>query len=168
MFKHRITVAEPTLGGIQGKDLARLQVDRVERVKAVLQFNAVGTQVLHRSGAHRARNKRHVFKAGIALLQRPGHEIVPVLASARLHHKGFGRFFHQAPALDLDFQDQRFDVTGEHNIAAAAQYKFGPGTPFGAGDDSLHVGFTGNADEGMRLGHNVEGVARLEGDVFLD
>ena len=81
VFEHRVAVAKAALRCVQGKQLAGLQVYGVERIKAVLQFYAIGAYVLHRRGAHGARNQRQVFQARQALVQRPGHKVVPVFTS---------------------------------------------------------------------------------------
>ena len=61
MFKHRITVGKSALGRIQGKDLPRAQIDRIQAVKAVLQLHPVGPNVLHGGCAHGAGDQGQIL-----------------------------------------------------------------------------------------------------------
>ena len=67
MFENRVAVGKSTLGGIQAELLARDQIHGIQRIKAVLQLQPIGANVLHRRCAHGAGDQRHVLKARIAL-----------------------------------------------------------------------------------------------------
>jgi len=67
VLEDRVAVAEGALRGIKREALTRGQVHRVQRLEAVLQLYAIGTDVLHRRCAHGAGDQRQVFQARIAL-----------------------------------------------------------------------------------------------------
>lgn len=132
MLENGITVAKTALRCIQAERLARSQVDGVERLKTVLQLHAIRANVLDGRCPHRARDQGQVLQPGIAVRQRPGHGVVPDLASTRLHDPGLGRFIHQAQALDFHLEHDGLHVTGQDDVAAAAQHKFRCGRELGA------------------------------------
>jgi len=156
------------LRGIQREGLASRQIDGIERVKTVLQLDAISADVLHRRGADHAGNQRQVFQAGVAVLQRPGDQIVPVFTGTGLDNPGLGRFTDQAPAHDFDLEHQRLDIAGQHNVAAATQHKFGRSLQGRVLQHGVNIGFALDMHEMKRLGDDAEGVGRLEGNVFLD
>jgi len=168
VFKNRVAVAKSALRGVQREGLAGLHVHRVQRFKTVLQLDAVSADVLHRRSAHAARDHGQVFHAGKAIGQRPGHQFVPVLAGAGLHDEGFGGLAHQPFAHDLDLEHQRFDVAGEHNVAAAAKNELRNSLQRRVGQHGGQVGLGADAHQTQGLGHNAKAVVRLQGDVFLD
>ena len=168
VFEHRVAVAKAALRGVQGKHLPGLQVNRVQGIKAVLQLHAIGAYVLHWRSAHRAGNKRQVFQPRQALVQRPGHKVVPVFAGTGFHDVVLGRLAQQRAAHDFYLEHQRLHVAGQHQVAAAAQHKLWLRAPVGIGAHGLGVRLGANAQQRMRLGHDMEGVERLQGYVFLD
>ena len=93
---------------------------------------------------------------------------MPVFPGTGLDNEGFGGFLQQAPAHDFHFQDQRFDVAGEHDVATATQHKLRCGAPFGVGQQLMHVRFAGNAHQRVGPGNDMEGIKSLERHVFLD
>ena len=95
MLEDGVAVAKAALRGIQAERLAGGQIEGVERFKPILQLHAIGTDVLHGRGAHRARDERQIFQPWEPVRQRPGHSIVPDLARARLHDPGLGGFLDQ-------------------------------------------------------------------------
>ena len=127
MLEHRVTVAKSALRGIEGKALAGRQINRVERLKTVLQLNPIRANVLHRGCAHTARDERQILQAGIAVFKRPGHQVVPVFTCARLHNPGLGGLADEPFSHDLDFQHQWFHIPRQHNVAATTQNEFGHG-----------------------------------------
>jgi hypothetical protein len=133
-----------------------------------LQFHAVGTHVLHRRRTDGAGNQGHIFQTGVALRQGPSDKVVPALARARLHDESLGGFRHQSAPHHFHLQNHRFHIAREHNVAAPAQYKLVGSAPLRVRQQQMHIGFTGNADQCVGLGHDVEGVKGLERDVFLD
>ena len=161
MLEHRVSVAKTALGRVQGKELASLQINRVQGLKAVLQLDPVGTYVLHRRGADGARNKRHVFQARVALGQAPGNKFVPVLASTSLQHPGPGGLAHQPAAHDLDLEHHRFDIAGEHDVAAPTQHELGCLSPIWIGQKRLQVKQAAQAHQGVGPSHDMKGVASL-------
>ena len=58
VFEDRIAVAKAALRRIEAEHLPAVQIDRIERMKAVLQLQPVGANVLHRGCAHAAGNQR--------------------------------------------------------------------------------------------------------------
>ena len=153
---------------VQRKALARDQVNRVQRLKAVLQFNAIGADVLHRRAAHGAGDEGQILQAKVAILKRPRDQTVPVFPCARFHNEGFGGFFDQAAAHQLDFKHQRLDVTRQNNIAAPAQHKLGCGAQFWMTNHSLQIFQLTQTHQRKRFGDDMKGVVGLERDVFLD
>ena len=168
VLEHRVAVAKAALRGVQGEQLSGLQVYGVQRIKAVLQLHAIGANVLHWRSTHRAGNKRQVFQPGQALVQRPGHKVVPVFAGAGFHDEVLGRLAQQRAAHDFYLEHQRLHVAGQHQVAAAAQHKLWLRAPLRVGAHGLGVGLGANAQQRVRLGHDMEGVERLKGNVFLD
>ena len=73
----------------------------------------------------------------------------------------------KAQALDFYFQHQRFDVPGQHNIAAAAQHLPGHGGQLGVGQHGAQIFFVPHTHQCQRFGRDTERVVRLKGDVFL-
>ena len=80
----------------------------------------------------------------------------------------FGRFTQQAAAHDFDLEHQGFDVAGNHQVAAATQHEFLRVAPLGVGAQGHGVCLGVDAHERVRPGHDVEGVERLQGNIFLD
>jgi cyclic-di-GMP-binding protein len=168
VLEHRIAVAKAALRRIQGEQLAGEQVDGVQRMKAVLQLHPISTDVLHRRCAHGAGNQGQVFQAGVAVVQRPCDQGVPVDAGARLDHPVFVGLCRQAHARHLDFEHQRLDVTGEHNVAAAAQHlAWQSGQSGGRPARRSRSASQRMRTNCHRLGCDAKGVVRLQGDVFL-
>ena len=168
MFKDRIAVAKAALGGIQGEGLAGLQVNRVKRLKAVLQLDPVSTHVLNRRCPDRTGNEGHVFQPGVALGQGPLDEFVPIFTRPGLDHPGPWSVAQQPPALDVDFENQGLDIASQHNIAAATQNELGRLAPVRISQHGQHIGFAAKPHQCMSPRHNVKGIARLKRDVFLD
>ena len=123
VLEHRISVAKCALCSIQGKALASGQIDRVKRFKTVLQLNTIRANVLYRRCADAAGNEGQIFKARVAVSERPGHKIVPVFACAGLDNPGFCGLADQSLPRNLDFKHQRFDVPGNDDVAATTQDK---------------------------------------------
>ena len=88
-------------------------------MEAILHLHPVSAHVLHRRGPDRARNEGHVLEARPALLQGPGHEIVPRLPRSRLHNPVAVGLGHESTPQNLDFEHQGFDLAREHDVAAA-------------------------------------------------
>ena len=153
---------------MEREDLPGLQVDGIERIKAVLQLHAIGADVLHRRRADGAGNQSQVFQPRVTLCQRPGHQFVPALARTGLHDEGFVGLHQQPSAHEFNLEHQCFDIAGEHNIAATAQHKFGTGTQLGVGQQRVQIRLAGNAHQRMRLGHDVKAIESLQGNIFLD
>jgi hypothetical protein len=88
LLEDAVAVAERTGPGVQRHGAAGDQVDRVQRLEAVLQLQPVGADVLHRRRAHGAGDQRQVLQPRPALVQRPGDDVVPVLAGTGLDDPG--------------------------------------------------------------------------------
>ena len=93
---------------------------------------------------------------------------MPVFTSTGFDDPGFGRFVQQALALDFDLEHQRFHVAGQHDVAAAAEDKFGAVAQGRVAEHGVDVGLVVNARQAKRLGRNAKAVGRLKGNVFLD
>jgi hypothetical protein len=74
----------------------------------------------------------------------------------------------QTHARHLDFEHQRLDVTGEHNVAAAAQNELRHCLQRRVGQHGGQVGLGADAHQAQGLGHNAKAVVGLQGDIFLD
>jgi len=161
VLEHRIAVAKRTLARIQRKHLTGLQIDGVQRIKAVLQLDPVGANVLHRRGAHGAGDQGHVFQPRHALVQGPGDERVPVFPGTGLHNIVLGRLVQQRAAFDFDFEHQRLHIAGQHQVAATAQHELVLPCQLRVGQHRQHIGLAGHANTLPGFGNNVEGVAAL-------
>ena len=168
MLEDRVAVAKSALRRIERKNLAGLQVDRIERIKPVLQLHPISTDVLHRRGAHGARNQGHVFQAGPALSQAPGHQIVPIFTSTDLHNPMPIRLRGQATACNLHLEHQWLDITGEHQIAAPTKHKLGSVAQHGGVQHRLNVFQTAHPHQLLRPGSDAKGVVGLQRKLFLD
>src|SRR4029077_6597287 len=71
------------------------EIDRVERLEALGELDAVGTDVLHRAGADGAGNQGQVLEPGQAFAKRELDKLVPALAGAGLDDPGVGTFLDQ-------------------------------------------------------------------------
>ena len=125
VLEDRVAVAKRALGGVERKAFARGQIDGIERVKAILQLQPISADVLHRRGAHGAGNQPHVLQPGIALGQRPGHQVMPALARTGLHNPVLVGFMQQLHASNFDFQHHRRYIAGQHHVAATTEHKHG-------------------------------------------
>jgi len=168
MFEYRVSVTEGALRGVQGKNLPGLQIDGIQRIKPVLQLDTVRAHVLHRRGAHGAGNQGHVFHAGQVVVQRPGHKVVPAFAGTGFHDDGLGGFPHHPDTAHLHFEYQGLHIARQHNVAATTQYKLGLLAPRRIGQQRTDILLPGDVGQRGRLGHDAEGVKRLQGNVFLD
>ena len=168
LLEHAVAVAEAAGRGVQRERGAGLQVDGVERVEAVLQLHAVGTDVLHRRGAHATGDQRQVLQPRQALLQRPGDELVPVLAGAGLDDDRIVPAHEHAAPGDLDLEHQRAQVTRQHDVAAAAQHEPGQTGQIGVGQQALHVLGCVHAHEPLGQRGQAEAVVRPQADIGFD
>ena len=168
MLEHRIAVAKGALRGVERKHLACVQVHGVQAFKAVLQFNAVSTNVLHRAGTYATGNEGQVFQARPALFQRPAHGVVPVFTGSSFHNPVFISLSHQLAPHDLDFQGQGFDVAGQHNIAAAAQNKGRMGSEIVARYGLAKVIRAANAQQLQGFGDDSKAIMGLQGYIFFN
>ena len=168
VLEHRVAIAKTALRGVQGEDFATGQVDGVQLVKAVLQLDAVGADVLHRAGAHGAGDQRQVLQAGQALLQRPADEVVPVLARAGLDDGVARGLAEHATAGHLDLEHHALDVAGQHDVAAAAQHEAVLRGQFGVGQHGAHVVLAAHAHHAGGARRDAKAVEGLQGDVALD
>lgn len=168
MFEDGVAVAELARGGVEGVLRAGAEVDVVEGVEAVLQLNAVSADVLHRRGADGAGDEREVLQPGQVVRERPFNELMPALAAAGFNKGVAGVFAHDAPPWDVCFEDELGDVAGEHDVAAAAEHKFGQIRKMGIVKDAAQLGDAGDADELLGFGVDAKGVERGEWDLGLD
>ena len=121
VFEDRIPVAKCTLCRVQRKAVTRTHVHGIKAVEAVLQFQSVSANVLYRRRAHAAGDERHVLQTRVALLQRPGHQVVPGLARCGLNDPVPRIFVHQSHAAVFHLQNKRVHIAGEHDVAAPPQ-----------------------------------------------
>ncbi|MNV66073.1 hypothetical protein D3C71_1588080 [compost metagenome] len=161
VLEHRIPITKTTLRRIQREWLTSQQIDGVQRFKAVLQLDAVCANVLHRRSAHGARDQRQVLKPREPLRQRPGHAVVPDLASTRLHHPCLGRVVHQPQALDLHLEHHGLHITGQDDVAAAAQHKLGRWGQLCVSQHGQQIGHGLHAHQGLGARSDAKGVPGL-------
>ena len=172
VFEYRIAVAKSALRGVQRKAVACAHVHRIEAVEAVLQFQSVSANVLYRRRAHAAGDERHVLQTRVALLQRPGHQVVPGLARCGLNDPVPRIFVHQSHAAVFHLQNKRARIAGEHDVAAPPQnqkalvQKTGV-LPRGLRQRLQLRGFA-HTQQPARAYSNAEGVVRVQRDVFFD
>ena len=95
---------------------------------------------------------------GPALRQRPGDEVVPVLAGAGLDDPGVGALLDQAQAAQLDLEHQRRHVAREHDVAAAAEDELRRAAEFRVVDHAAHVGIAVDAHQRVRQRRQAEAV----------
>ena len=168
VLEDRIPVAERALRGVQRKSLAGGQINRVQRVKTVLQLDAIRADVLHRGRAHGAGDQRQIFEARIAVLQGPCDRVVPDLAGSDLDNPVPVGLFDQTHALDFHLQHHRFDIAGDHDIAAATQHEHGLARQLRLGDQVEDILHGVGSHQGVSTRNDAKGVAKLEGNVVLD
>lgn len=124
MLEDRVPITKCALRSIECEAVTADQIHCIQLMKAVLQFYAIGTNVLHRSCSHRPRNQCQIFQTTVALLYRPLHQVVPAHTGTRLHNPAAICLTHQRHAGDFHLQDDGIDhIALEHNIAATAQHK---------------------------------------------
>ena len=103
------------------------------------------------------------------MLNAPSHQIMPKHASASFHNPMTVCLCSRCNAGYLHFQHHCIrDIACQHNVATTAQYKYFAAPVMWTGDKLLHIGCAMNAHQGVRTGHNAEGVAILQGGIFLD
>jgi hypothetical protein len=163
-----VAVAERALRRVEREDAAREQVDRVERLEAVLQFHAVRADVLHRGCAHGPRDQCQILEARQALVERPGDEVVPVLACARLDDGCVRLVLQDAPPRHLDLEHGRLHVPGQDDVASAPKDELGRIGQLRMGQHALHVAFAPDPHERAGARHDAERVVRLQRGVGLD
>ena len=168
MLEDRIAVAKGALRSVQGEYFAGMQVHGIQAVKTVLQFYAVGANVLHRASAHTAGNKGQVLQPWPALLQCPAHDFVPVFTGSCLHNPVFIGLVHQFAAHDLDFECQGLDITCQHNIATAAQNKGRVGSEIVAGYGLAQVVHIANAQQLQGFSDYSKAIMGLQGYIFFN
>ena len=144
------------------------QVDRVERLEAVLQLDAVGADVLHRRGADRAGNQRQVLQPGQPCASVQVDEVVPVLAGAGLDDPGVGALLDDAHAAHLDLEHDLRHVARQDDVAAAAEDELRRAAELRVVDDAAHVGVAGDAHQRLRHRRQAEGVVGLEAHARVD
>jgi len=93
---------------------------------------------------------------------------VPDFARAGLDDPGLVGFLQQAQPLDLHLEHHGLDVAREHDVAAAAQHEQGLAGQAVVGQQVVHVLRRTHAHQRVGARHDAEGVAVLEGGVFLD
>ena len=111
VFKNRIAVSKCTLRSVESKALPGGQIDRIQIKEAILKLNPIGANVLHRRGAHRARDQGQIFQTGPTLIKGPGHKIMPILSSHGLHQVALFVLPHEPFALELHLEHHGFHVT---------------------------------------------------------
>lgn len=92
-----------------------------EGMKYFFYFYAVGADVLHRCGADASGDEAEIFHAGEIVLDTILYKPMPALPCPGLQvyiAVIFGDLFHTA---DPVVKDQAIDVTGEKDVAAAAE-----------------------------------------------
>ena len=67
-LEDRVAVAKAALRSIQAEAAPCANINGIKAMEAVLQLHAISANVLHRSCACSAWDKRHIFKPCIALL----------------------------------------------------------------------------------------------------
>ncbi|MNT25015.1 hypothetical protein D3C72_1605190 [compost metagenome] len=169
MLEDRVTVAKSALGGVQAEALAIGQVHGVQRIEAVLQLDAVGANVLHGRGTCGTRDQRQVFQPGVALLQAPGHHVVPDLARPDLDDVVPVRFGNQALAHDLHLEDGRLHIAGDDDVASAPQHHhLAARAQRRAVQKLTDILFGLHAHQIHGAGHDAKGVVLLQRGIFLD
>ncbi len=122
VLEQRVAIGKRTGRPVQRHHPARMDVPRFHALDELGHLAAVGADVLDRCGAHGAGNQDQVFEPGVALPQRPAHEVVPAFAGGdgdaravaiALHLHAAGR--HQ--------QHGAVEVAGEQHVAALAQHQ---------------------------------------------
>lgn len=92
VFENTFPVAETTLGSRNAIDSAGREIQQIDILANVFQFDAVGTDVLNRCGAGQSRNQRQVLQTADPGLQRILHQIMPILTGADVEMPGITIF----------------------------------------------------------------------------
>ena len=168
MLEHRIPIAKAALCSIERKGAPGLDVDGVESMEAILQLDAVGSDVLYGRRSHHPGNQGQILQSGIALIQRPRDEVMPVLARPGLHDPVPIGFLHQAASGNFELEHQRAHIAGKDGVAAAAQGQPPLLQQLGTFMQGLQLGCTVHAQQLLGACGNAKGVAGVEGGVFFD
>ena len=80
MLEDAVAIAKATLLGTELLFPPAGQFDCAQALEAFTQFDAVGTDILHRACADAARNQCQVLQSTQALIQGPAYKGIPALA----------------------------------------------------------------------------------------
>ena len=138
-------------------------------MEAVLQLNAVGTNVLHRCRADSAWHQCQIFEARVTMLDGPRDQVMPKHTGSRFDDPMGVRFLCHCNTGDFYLQyHSAHHITRQYDVAPATQYQYLAALVMGTGSERLQISDAANAHQGVRAGDNAEGVAVLQGGIFLD
>ncbi|MDT4839734.1 hypothetical protein FQZ97_735310 [compost metagenome] len=158
-------VAVSELAVLQRKlaQLAGFPVQRDQPGEHVLQFNAIGTNVLHGCSPHGTGNQAEVFQATQALLQRPEHQRMPRLAGFGLQQHILSVIRQNTHPSAGHAQDEGLYIARQQQVATTTDHQQRKVTLGRQGDCLTHLGIFMRLGEQPRLHVDAEGVVGLEG-----
>ncbi len=84
MLEMTLAIAKATRVGRNPHQLLSAQIPRLNIIAIAAKLDAIGSDILHRSGADRARNQRQIFQTGQPLIQGPADQPMPLLPSGNM------------------------------------------------------------------------------------
>ena len=160
-LEQAVAIAEGTVRQREIAQLAALAVQRGQAGKHILDLHPVGTDVLHRRGAHGAGDQAEVLQAAQALLQRPEHEGMPGLTRLGLDQNGLAVIAQHPPAQQRHAQHQGVLVAGQQQVAAAADRAQRPAVARSQRQRLAHLGFVTRLGEMRGARRHTEAVVGL-------
>jgi len=106
---------------VEGADLPRGDLHRLQRLKALLEFHPVRPDVLHRTGPGAPGNERQVLEAEPVPVEALHDEVMPDHPGAHAHPNGIRFPPHLFDALDAEAQDEAREVPRQEHIAATPE-----------------------------------------------
>ncbi len=123
MLEHAVAVREPAIGRLHFHKARLAHIPGRQAVKAFLQLDAIGADVLHGRRAHGAGDQRQIFQAIPSLRDAGRHESMPALAASRFDDPRVRPRFQQPHTLEGHARNQAGHAFGQHHVAAAAQHE---------------------------------------------
>src|SRR3546814_8388925 len=105
LLKNAFSVTEGTFLLVETAELTCFRIESFQGIKYVLQFYSVGADVLYGRGAHRSRDQRKIFNAGITVGNAIAHQIIPNFPRSCFHQHRISACFNP-DTLDVHFRSE--------------------------------------------------------------
>ena len=127
LLENAIAIAELTVVRRELDQLPARHLHRGETVKAILQLDTIGPDILDWCGTDVAGNQGQVFQSAEPLSNAAHNQLVPVFSGSSRDSGcplGCGHRL-KGKSLQADVQRETGEVTGQHNITAATERQNG-------------------------------------------